>query len=508
MSREIFIDVTSHEKRTAVSTDRKLDEFYIERSDSVNLVGNIYKGRVESVVPGMAAAFIELGLEKNGFLHVADVVTDRSSYEKMLEGEPDEDTEKREKEKALPAINEVLKKGDEVLVQVVKEPIGTKGARLTTHISIPGRFLVLMPFEHRLGLSKRIEDRAERDRIRRIFTELKLPTDVGFIVRTAAMGVSKNDFFREAQYLIRLWHHINVRGKRARPPQLIHQEYDLILRSARDLFTNDITKLEIDSRGDFKRISKFLRIYSPHLRPRLKFYIGAVPLFEKFGIEKQIDKIYERVAWLKSGGYLIFDETESLVAIDVNSGKFVGKKNQEDTAYRTNVEAAQEVPRQLKLRDIGGIIIIDFIDMESPEHRNNVFKTLERHLENDKAKTEISNISRLGLVEMTRQRMRKSIEGKSYERCPYCSGRGTVKSVSTIAIELMRKLERALQETKAKELFVYLHPDVASYSLMPGRDMIKPLGKRYRKAIHIIRDPSQHIEHIKVEDQPHRLTEK
>ncbi|MBI5143654.1 MAG: Rne/Rng family ribonuclease [Candidatus Omnitrophica bacterium] len=499
MSREIFTNVTTHEKRVAVLVDKRIEEFYIERAESLNLVGNIYKARVESVVQGMAAAFIELGLEKNGFLHVADVVTDASSYEKMLEGETGEDTQRPERSKTLPMITEVLKKGDEVLVQVVKEPISTKGARLTTHISIPGRFLVLMPFEKGTGLSKRIEDRNERDRIRKIFEELKLSDDIGFIVRTAAIGASKNDIFREARYLTRLWQHINIRGKRARPPQLVHQEYDLSLRSARDLFTNDVTKLEIDSKNDFRRISKFLRIYSPHLRSRLKFYNGTIPLFEKYDIEKQIDKIYERTVRLKSGGYLVFDETESLVAIDVNSGKFVGKKNQEDTAYRTNLEAAQEVPRQFKLRDIGGIIIIDFIDMEAHSHRSNVFKTLEKALEDDKAKTEILNISRLGLVEMTRQRMRKSVESKSYGRCPYCNGRGIIKSVSTIAIEMVRRLERALQETKAKDTSVYLHPDVASYIQAPGRNMIRPLERRFRKTIRIITDPNQHIEDIKIQ---------
>jgi ribonuclease G len=356
-----------------------------------------------------------------------------------------------------------------------------------------------MPFENRTGLSKRIEDRKERDRIRKELEELKLPKDIGFIVRTAAEGANKRDFFRESHYLLRLWQDIRHKSSRAHPPQLIHQEYDLVLRVVRDLFTGDVSKLEIDSKIEFKRIIHFLRILAPHLRARVKFYNERMPLFEKFDIERQIDKIYSRIVNLKSGGYLVFDETESLVAIDVNSGKFVGKRNLEDTAFKTNLEAAEEIPRQLKLRDLGGIIIIDFIDMERAEHRKVVFKTLEKALEDDKAKTKILNISSIGLVEMTRQRARKSIEGKSYQRCPYCNGRGMVKSASTVSIEVARKLERVLAETRAHEVFVSLHPNVASYFTSQGDKMIRPFERRFHKRIRIIEDPNIHMEDIKIE---------
>ena len=501
MHKEIYINVAQHEKRVAVMIDKKVEEFYIERLESVNLVGNIYKGRVESVLPGMGAAFVDIGLEKNGFLYVSDVVSDPTSYEKLLGESPAEETQSPEPKKPLPAINELLKKGDDVLVQVVKEPISTKGARLTAHVSIPGRFLVLMPFDNHIGLSKRIESREERDRIRKILEELKLPKDIGFIVRTAAQGASQKDFAREARYLLSLWNHVKVRARRAKPPHLVHSEYDLVLRVARDMFTSDVAKLEVDSKNDYRRISRFLRILAPHLRNRLRFYTERLPLFEKFEIEKQIDKIYNRIVQLKSGGYLIFDQTESLVAIDVNSGKFVGKRNLEDTAFKTNLEAAAEVPRQLRLRDLGGIIIIDFIDMEYPSHRKAVFKTLEKHLEDDKAKTKILNISSIGLVEMTRQRVRKSIEGKSYQRCPYCNGRGMIKSVATISIELMRKLERVLQDSKSREVFVSMHPDVAYYCSGPERNMVKPLERRFRKTIRIMEDANLHIEDIKIEER-------
>ena len=433
---------------------------------------------------------------------MSDVVSGAASFEKLFEEGADEEyIAKMSKQKSYPSISQLLKKGDEVVVQVVKEPIGTKGARLTTHISIPGRFLVLMPFDNNIGLSKRIESREERDRIRKIMEALKLPKDLGFIVRTAAIGASDKDFQRESRYLINLWNQIKAKVRRSRPPAHIHTEYDLILRVARDIFTSDVSRFEIDSKQDFHRISRFLNILAPHLRPRLKFYTERAPIFEKFDVEKQIEKIYDRVVHLKSGGYMIFDQTESLVAIDVNSGKFVGMKNLEDTAHKTNLEAAEEIPRQLKLRDLGGIIIIDFIDMDYPEHRKSVFRTLERRLEDDKAKTNILNISSIGLVEMTRQRVRKSVEGKSYQKCPYCNGRGIVKSIATVSIELMRRLERELQQTRSREAFVSLHPEVAYFVSSSERNMIKPLERRFHKAIRIIEDPNIHIEDIKIEQK-------
>lgn len=499
MAKEIYVNVDHNEKRLVVMDNRKVEEFYIEGQNSVNLVGNIYKGRVDSVLPSIDAAFVNIGLEKNGFLYVSDVERDASDFDRLLDEEAGVYQEKKEGKKQ--SISAVLKKGDEVLVQIVKEPISTKGARLTTHISIPGRFLVMMPFDNRIGLSKRIEDPKERDRIRKIIEELKLPPDVGFIVRTAAIGASQKDFFRQTRYLIRLWQHIKYRAKKAKPTQLIYEEHDIILRAARDIFTDEVAKFEIDSRSDFKRVSKFLAQSSPQLRQRLKFYNDRVPMFEKYDIEKHIEKIYSRIVHLKSGGYLVFDETESLVAIDVNSGKSVGHRNLEETAYRTNLEAAEEVTRQLKLRDLGGIIIIDFIDMESHGHRKSVFKALENALEKDKAKTKILNISSIGLVEMTRQRARRSIEGKSYQKCPYCNGRGTVKSAATVAADLTRQLARVLSQTRAREVFVSLHPTVASYVLMPDKNMTRPLERRFRKRIRIIEDPNQHMEEIRIDEK-------
>ena len=502
MSKEIYINVDHHEKRLVVMDNKKIEEFCVEGHGLVNLVGNIYKGRVESVLPGIDAAFVNIGLEKNGFLYVSDVEKDASDFDRLLEDEPSGPPEKEKKESGKKqSISAVLKKGDEVLVQIVKEPISTKGARLTAHISIPGRFLVLMPFDNRIGISKRIEDHKERDRIRKIIEELKLPPDVGFIVRTAAIGASQRDFFRETRYLIRLWQNIKYKAKKARPPQLIHEEYDLILRTTIDVFTEGVSKFEIDSKNDFRRVSRFLAMTSPQLRSRVKFYRDIVPMFEKYEIEKHIEKIYSRFVHLRGGGYLVFDETESLVAIDVNSGKSVGHRNLEETAFRTNMDAAVEIPRQLKLRDIGGIIIIDFIDMESHGHRKAVFNALEKALEGDKAKTKILNISRIGLVEMTRQRARRSVEAKNYQKCPYCAGRGTIKSASLVATDLIRKLASVLSKTRAREVFVSLHPSVASHILTPQSNMIRPLEKRFRKYIRIIEDPNQHMEEVKIDEK-------
>ena len=498
MPKEIYINIDQREKRLVVIDNKKVEEFCVEGQDSVNIVGNIYKGRVESVLPGIDAAFVNIGLEKNGFLYVSDAEKDASDFDRLLDEEAGVYQDKKEDKKQ--SISAVLKKGDEVLVQVVKEPISTKGARLTAHISIPGRFLVLMPFDNRIGLSKRIEDHEERDRIRKIIEELKLPQDIGFIVRTAAVGASQKDFFRETRYLLRLWQHIKYRSKKAAPPQIIHAEYDLILRAARDMFTNEVAKLEIDSKNDFKRILRFLSMSSPHLKARVKLHKENIPLFEKYDIERHIEKIYSRIVHLKGGGYLVFDETESLVAIDVNSGKSVSHKNLEETAFRTNLEAAAEIPRQLKLRDIGGIIIIDFIDMEFGGHRKSVSKVLESALESDKAKTKILNISSIGLVEMTRQRARRSIEGKSYQKCPYCNGRGTIKSAETVAADLARQLARVLSKTRAREIFVSLHPSVAAYVHAPDKNMIRPLEKRFRKYIRVIEDSNQHMEEIKIEE--------
>src|SRR3989338_3323165 len=360
MQKEIYINIDVLETRVAILEDRRLEEFYVERHDAKRLVGSIYKGKVESILPGMGAAFVDIGLDKNGFLYVSDVAGQSPNGDGAADELEEAQVPRPGRGKPVPSISDVLKKGDEVLVQVVKEPLGTKGARLTAQISLPGHFLVLMPFSANIGVSKRIEDPAERDRIRKVFEEMRLPKEIGFVVRTASQGIDKRDLMREAKYLLRLWNGIKERAKRVKPPGIVYEEYELVLRVDRDMMTNDVSSAEIDSKQEFGKLVRFLGSFSPHLRSKVKLYHHATPIFEKYSIEQEIDKLYNRIVYLKSGGYLIIEQTESLVAIDVNSGKFVGRKNLEDTAFRTNIEAALEIAKQLRLRDLGGIIIIDF----------------------------------------------------------------------------------------------------------------------------------------------------
>ena len=503
MQKRIIINIEPQEKRVAMLEGGNLEEFYVERSGQERLAGNIYKGRVSAILPGMGAAFVDLGLKKNGFLHVSDVIERPPDLEEMLSEsfEEDEPVKKRKKE-AIPNITQLLKKGQEILVQIVKEPIGTKGARLTTHISLPGRFLVLMPYESRIGVSKRIVKPSERSRIKKDLMSLRLPKDIGLIVRTAGGGCSKRVFANEVRYLLSVWEKIKKDEKQARAPQVIHKEYDLMLRVVRDLFTSDINRLIVDGREEYSKIKHFVNSTMPALRLRLRFYRGETPLFERFGIEKEIGKIYESRIYLKNKGYVIIEQTEGLVAIDVNTGGFVGQKNLEETTFLTNMEAAKEIARQMRLRDMGGIIVIDFIDMEEKSHRQQVFEALKSALKRDKARTKVLNISQLGLVEMTRQRMRKSVESLSYGVCPHCNGRGSVKSIVTVSLDAKRKLAQALKSKarRKEQLALYVHPEVCKYLLREDKASISFLENRYRRKIIIREDPSFHIEQVRIDN--------
>ena len=500
MYKQILINVEPQEKRVAILEQDRLEEFYVERTDQQRLVGNIYKGRVNTILPGMGAAFIGLGLKKDGFLHVSDVIERPPDLEELLSESPEEKTVKKGRKEAMPDITNLLKKGQESMVQVVKEPIGTKGVRLTTHISLPGRFLVLMPYESRhIGISRRITKPSERIRIKRELNSLTLPKDIGLIVRTAADGCKRRSLANEVKHLIKLWNKIKNDADSAQAPRLIHQEYDLVLRVVRDLFTHEVNRLMVDDKDEYKKIAHFVNSLMPYLRLRVKYYRGEKPLFERFGVEKEIAKIYENRIYLKNRGYIIIEQTEGLVAIDVNSGGFVGRKSFEETALLTNLEAAREVARQIRLRDMGGIIVIDFIDMESREHRSEVFETLKSGLKRDKARTKVLNISVLGLVEMTRQRMRRSVESLSYRVCPYCNGRGSVKSVITVSIEARRKVTHALKKWRSRELVLYVHPEVCRYLMTQDRGSISFLENRYRRKIIIRENPAFHIEQLKID---------
>jgi len=496
--KEIFINVETQETRVAITEDKRLEEFYVERAGDQRLVGSIFKGRVTSVLPGIGAAFVDIGLGKNGFLYVSDIVESSPSVEEdaILEGDA---PAPRHEGKRRSRIEELVKPNQEILVQVVKEPFGTKGARLTSHLSLPGRYLVLTCNDPRLGISKRIDDHAERSRLREILKRVRASQDSGLIVRTAGMGKGEKELARDVRYLSGLWQRIKRLSARAKAPTCVYQEYDLASRVFRDSFTEDVHRIMVDSKTELKRLSRFLRILLPGVRVRLDFYQGEEPLFEREGLEDHIAALFEKRVSLPSGGFIVIEPTESLVAVDVNTGKFTGRRNLEETAFQVDKEAAVEVARQLRLRDVGGIVVIDFIDLESHEYRRQLTQTLETALERDRAKTNLVSFSEICVAELTRQRMRRSFETVSYQSCPYCGGRGTVKSVTTMAITAIRQVKRALKGTRNKRLEVFVHPQVALRLLQEDRPSLTALEAQAHATILVMSDPSLHSEQIKVQ---------
>jgi len=497
MGKDIIVNATAEEKRVAILDNGRLEKFYVERTITRRLVNSIYKGRVESIMPGIGAAFVNIGLEKNGFLYVDDVIGEGSPPSDIVQEEMGGSFKKREKSEPPRKISEVLRKGQELLVQVVKEPIGTKGVRLTAHITLPGRYLVFMAQGKQRGMSRKITDQKERKRLKSIIDQWNLPQNVGIIVRTAAVNHTKDELKREMVGLYNLYRQIEKRALKTSAPTLIHEEYDLIQRIARDNFTEDVTSMVIDSKSEYKKTLGFLRMISPKLSSKVKLYKGQMPIFERFNIANDIEKIYERKVFLPSKGYIVIEPTEGLVVIDVNTGRFSGK-NPEDTAFIVNKEAALEITRQLKLRDMGGIIVIDFIDMECKEHKNIVFEILLDALKNDKAKTKVLNFSSIGLVEMTRQRMRKSLEGVSYQHCPYCSGRGIVKSVLTMSIAIIRQLEKRLMSERYKKVELIVNSHLKEYLLQNYKATLDLLGRRARCSITVVEEPYLHIEDFRI----------
>ncbi|MFH1380646.1 MAG: Rne/Rng family ribonuclease [Candidatus Omnitrophota bacterium] len=484
--KQILINVEPYEKRVAIIHGNVLEEFRIERTGQLRLAGNIYKGIIDSVVPGIGALFVNIGTGKNGFLYIDDV--EEKSFHSLL-------GEEIEFEKKTP--RERLKKGQEILVQVVKEPIGTKGPLLTTDISLPGKYVVLMPFNKTVGISKRIEKREERMRLKSVLETLFIKRGLGCIARTESTGVSSRHLALESKYLMNLWGRVQKRATHQKTPSVIYEEYDLPLRVIRDYLAEDVSKILVDSKEEYKKIARFANIIHPSLKKKIFFYRDQVPLYEKFNIEDQIEKVFRRKILLKSGGSIVIEQTEGLVAIDVNTGRYTGKKNPEETVFKTNMEASQEIAKQIMLRDVGGIIVIDFIDMHEKVHRRNVYDSLSEAFKRDKAKIKIFAISSIGLIEMTRQRVRKSLESVSFRECPYCNGMGRVKTPATIAIGCMRRLERSLREKKrTRQIFIVIHPDVADHMETSFKNVISTLERKFRKKISIKADPKLHVEEV------------
>jgi ribonuclease G len=500
MRKSIVINADSHETRIAIVEDKDLVELFVERGDRRHSLGDIYKGRVNAVLPGMQAAFVEIGLPKTAFLHASDLADSALNLEdEDLDDNGDLHAPQRGRRgrRAVPKIEDRLEKGQEVLVQVTKESIGTKGPRVTQQLSLPGRYSVLMPGVDHVGVSRRIEDRGERTRLKQIIHEL-IPGGAGLIVRTAGEGQSAKEFGNDVRYLTQLWEKVERKAASVRAPALVHREMDLATGLVRDIFTEDVDEMVIDDKEVHREVLNYLRAISPGLRERVRLYKGRSPIFDYFGIEAQIEKTFERKVWLKKGGYIVIDHTEAMVSIDVNTGRFTGKKDQEETIFKTNLEAAREIARQLRLRDLGGIIVIDFIDMENETNRKTVVDDLRNHLRRDRSRTKAFAVSDLGLVEMTRQRERPSLLHYYSEDCQSCGGLGKVLSLESVLVKLERLLRRVASKGAEKTLVVHLAPDVAVFVLEHNGRRLSEFEKRYQLRVDLKDDPALRRDEIQL----------
>ena len=446
MSEEILINVTPPETRVAVIENGVVQEIIIERTSKRGLVGNIYKGKICRVLPGMQAAFVDIGLERAAFLHATDIGNQHTSSN----GD------------GRQYIDALVHEGDFVIVQVLKDPLGTKGARLTTNISIPSRYLVFMPQLGNMGISQKIESEEERQRLRILLSNTAESIEIngGFIARTAAEGADESSLEADMRFLSRLWDSIQQRSREAGGIELVHEDMSLALRALRDLVGPNVEKIRIDSTKTHQKAIEFAQRFIPHIKNRIEYYPGERPLFDLYGVEDEIQKALERKVQLKSGGHLVIDQTEAMTTIDVNTGAFVGRRNLEETIFKTNLEAAQAICRQLRLRNLGGIIIIDFIDMTDPEHRRQVLRALEKCLSLDHARTHITEVSSLGLVEMTRKRIRESLEHILCQPCPCCGGRGSLKTAETTCYEIFREILREARQFDVESLLVLASQEV------------------------------------------------
>ncbi|HKH48962.1 MAG TPA: Rne/Rng family ribonuclease [Thermoanaerobaculia bacterium] len=493
MTSKMLIESDPHQTRIAILEDDRLTEIFVERHRHRGLVGNVYKGRVTRVLPGMQAAFVDVGLERDAFLYVSDVASDVESIEELEIEEPRPE-EPPSHHAPAPSIDELLKPGQEIIVQVVKDSLPNKGARISTHVTLPGRYLVLLPTVRHFGVSRRIEDEAERERLLTLIGQLS-GNNGGLIVRTVGEGKGPEEFESDLNYLSRLWEKIRHRATRVSAPTLLHQDLDLALRVVRDLLRPDFSVLWVDGEETYERIVEFLDQVQPSLVGKVKLFRQGATLFEQFGIEEQIEAALKSKVWLKSGGYIVINPTEALVAIDVNTGRFVGQSNLEDTVLQTNLEAVQEIVRQIRLRDLGGIIVIDLIDMIEQEHREQVFAALDGELKKDRAKTKMLAISEFGLVEITRKRSRANLERLLTQPCPYCAARGRIKSIATICLNLRKELLHLRGRFgQQPELLLRVHPEVSRALQQEERAILDELERSLGVRILLQSDPELHHE--------------
>jgi ribonuclease G len=497
MKREILINATPRETRVAILEDDQLVELLVDRPDARRMVGDIYLGRIEAVLPGIQAAFVDIGTEKSAFLHASDVLYpdekkngdgDEDADDAADDAESDDRPPRRRRKETLP-IQDIVKRGQDVIVQVSKEPISTKGPRVTADVSLAGRFLVYMPFASRVGVSRKIGDRAERQRLRKMVEEI-LPDDSGgVIIRTVSEDATKETFSRELQTLMNQWKRIRKKTHFVRAPSLVHRETNLTRGLIRDVFSEKVEQVTVDSKQVHNEILEYLKGVAPDLVERVKLYEDQTPLFDKANIEQEIRDLFKRRCDLPSGGYLIIEPTEALVSIDINSGRYTGKKDPEKTILRTNLEAAREIARQLRLRDVGGIVVADFIDMEVKANRDKVLQELRTHLGRDRARTKAFAVSDLGLIEMTRQRVRQSHLQNMTEPCSVCHGTGRVFTAETVVRRIERSIRRFVVEGRRDHLLIKMHPDVAMYVLEQERDFVKKLEKAAGFPLELRDDP-------------------
>ncbi len=503
MQNEILVNITREETRVALLEGGQIVEYYVERRRGASLVGNIYKGRVVKILPGMQSAFVDIGLNKASFLFVGDIVLydDISSSHFIKEDEDDRllytDVSERIfiKPHKVP-IEDLLSEGQEILVQVAKDPIGTKGARVTSNITIPGRYIVFMPTIEHIGISRRITNNEERKRLRGIAESIK-PKGAGIIVRTASEGCNESELKKDLEFLMKVWDNVMKKFEKVKAPSLLYSDLDLLLRTARDMIGQNIYRMLIDSEEDYERVVEFISTYFPRAAEKIELYDGIEPIFDAYGIEVDIARTLGKKVWLKSGGYIVIDQTEAMTVIDVNTGKFVGKESFEDTVLKTNLEAVKEIAYQIRLRNLGGIIIIDFIDIEKQEHREKVFNAFLEAMKKDRVKSNILNISEFGLIQMTRKRVRDSITRILCEPCPYCDGRGYIKSPRTVVYEILRKIKK-MRPYMASTLIIQCHPLVAELLTDEERGGIEEIESRFNVKINIKEDPTLHQENFEI----------
>jgi ribonuclease G len=484
----LFLSVNPFETRVALREKSRLVSYRAERHRASSVVGNLYKGRVTRVLPGMQAAFLDVGLPRDGFLYVREaggILDDFTDIFRVDEPPAPSDSPETD-------IGDLLRQGQEILVQVVKDPIGTKGARMTTHITLPGRFLVYMPTVTQLGVSRRITDDDERTRLKNI---IEVFGGGGWIVRTAGEGQGEVELEADRRYLLRMWEQIQLAADRSKAPYLVHHELSPVLRAVRDTFTSAVQEAWVDDEEAFEEILQFLEGTDPSLVPRLKLYRN---LMSAFGIDRELEKALRPKVWLKSGGYLVVNQTEALVAIDVNTGKYVGTNSLEDTVFTLNLEAVREIVRQLRLRDLGGIIVIDFIDMEDPAHRIELYEALEAELEHDPARTQLLPMSDIGLIQLTRKRTRPSLDRTLSRECPYCHGSGLIKALPTICLEIRRELLAAAATDIRDQLSLVVHPEVSHYLQGPFRELLRELEEDHGLQVILRENPLLHQEQFEI----------